>query len=398
MSADRIVVVGASMGGLRAAEAVRKTGYTGEVVVIGAEPHMPYNRPPLSKNALHAEPDLAALQFRIPRAAQDIDWRLGQRVGSADLTARTVTVEGGDTLTWRGLVAATGLRPRMLAIPGPTGGRHVIRTLEDALAVRASMTPGARMVIIGAGFIGCEVAATARQLDVEVDIVAPESVPMDRPLRQLLGAALQRRHEARGVHFHLGVVPVEFIPAVLDPDRVGAVRLSDETVLAADIVVEAVGSVPNVEWLVGNGLDLRDGLLCDNQLRVQGRPDVVACGDLARFPNLLFDDIPRRVEHWTMVTDTARKAGHTLGVYLHAAELDVSPFRPVPSFWSDQYDLRIQSFGAVGLGADDVRVLEGDIDREVALGYHRADELVGVVLVGLGGRHRYYRDLFPAAG
>lgn len=390
---DRVVVVGASMGGLRAAEAVVKAGYTGEVVVVGAEPHMPYNRPPLSKDALHAEPDLAGLQFRVPRAARAVQWRLGATVTGADLDAHTVTLDDGGVLGWRGLVAATGLRPRRVTVPGPRGGRHVLRTVEDALALRASMTPGTRMVVIGAGFVGCEVAATARRLDVEVDVVAPGAVPMDRPLRRDLGAAIQRRHEAEGVRFHLGAVPVELLGTAVDPDRVRAVRLSDDSVLEADVVVEAVGSTPNVQWLAGNGLDLRDGLLCDPQLRVEGRPDLVACGDIARFPNLLFDDVPRRVEHWTMVTDTARRAGHTLGSYLAEAELDTTPFRPVPSFWSDQYDLRIQSFGAVGLGPNDVRVLEGDLDGEVAVGYHRDGALVGVVLVGLGGRHLHYREL-----
>jgi 3-phenylpropionate/trans-cinnamate dioxygenase ferredoxin reductase component len=394
---DRVVVVGASMGGLRAAEAVVKAGFGGEVVVVGAEPHMPYNRPPLSKDALHAEPDLAGLQFRVPRAAKNVQWRLGTTVTGADLAAHTVTLDSGDVLGWRGLVAASGLRPRRLSVPGPFGGRHVLRTVEDALALRASMTPGTRLVVIGAGFVGCEVAATARRLGVEVDVVAPEVVPMNRPLQRELGAALQRRHEAHGVRFHLGVVPVEFIGTTIEPDRVGAVKLSDDSVVEADIVVEAVGSDANVEWLAGNGLDLRDGLLCDQQLRVEGRPDLVACGDIARFPNLLFDEIPRRIEHWTMVTDTARRAGHTLGLYLSTGELDSTPFHPVPSFWSDQYDLRVQSFGAVGLGPDDVRVLEGDLDGEVALGYHRDGALVGVVMVGLAGRHAFYRDLIAGA-
>ena len=397
-AADRVVVVGASMGGLRAAEAVIKAGYAGEVVVIGAEPHLPYNRPPLSKDALHAEPDLAGLQFRVPRAAKDVRWRLDVSVTSADLVARTVTLDDGDVLGWRGLIAAAGLRPRQVSVPGPSGGRHVLRTVEDALALRASMTPGRRLVVIGAGFVGCEVAATARRLDLEVDVVAPGAVPMDRPLRGELGAALQRRHEARGVRFHLGAVPVEYLGTAAEPDRVGAVRLSDDTVLDADVVVEAVGSSPNVEWLAGNGLDLGDGLLCDPQLRVEGRPDLVACGDIARFPNLRYDDVPRRVEHWTMVTDTARRAGHTLRAYLAEAVLDTTPFRPVPSFWSDQYDLRIQSFGAIGLGPDDVRVLEGDLDGELAVGYHRDGELMGVAMVGLAGRHAYYRDLVTGAG
>jgi NADPH-dependent 2,4-dienoyl-CoA reductase/sulfur reductase-like enzyme len=264
------------------------------------------------------------------------------------------------------------------------------------------MTPGARLVVIGAGFVGCEVAATARRLEVQVDVVAPDAVPMARPLQHELGAALQRRHEQRGVRFHLGTVPVEFLGRATDPDRVGAVRLSDGSVIEADLVVEAVGSHPNVEWLAGNGLDLRDGLLCDDQLRVEGRPDLVACGDIARFPNVAFDDTARRVEHWTMVTETARKAGHVLGTYLTDAEpepvpFQPLPFQPLPSFWSDQYDLRIQSFGAVGLGPDDVRVLEGTLDDEVAVGYHRDGALVGVVMVGLGGRHAFYRDLVASS-
>ena len=395
MHVDRVVVVGASMGGLRAAESVRKAGYVGDVLVIGEEPHMPYNRPPLSKEALYGRPDAADLQFRIPRAAKDVRWRLGERVVAADLAARTVTLTSGEVIGWRGLVVASGLRARTLDVPGPAGGRHSIRTVDDALAVRGLMAPGRRVVILGAGFIGCEVAAAARRHGLEVDVVSPGAVPMHRPLQAELGAALQRRHEGNGVRFHLGVVPVEFL-AGPSPEQVGAVRLSDGTVIPGDLVIEAVGCRPNVEWLAGNGLDLSDGLLCDNQLRAQGRADVVACGDLARFPNVLFDDVPRRVEHWTMVTDTARRAGLTLGTCLAGGESDGAPFRPVPSFWSDQYELRIQSFGAIGLGSGDVRVLEGDLDGEVAVGYFRADALVGVVLVGLGGRHGHYRDLINA--
>ncbi len=214
---------------------------------------------------------------------------------------------------------------------------------------------------------------------------------MERPLQEMMGRSLQHRHEQRGVRFHLGRVPTAF----LGDDRVTGVVLDDGTELTADLVVEAVGCRPNVEWLDGNGLDLRDGLLCDNQLRVEGRPDVVACGDLARFPNLLFDEVPRRVEHWTMVTDTAKKAGHTLGATLAGSHED-GVFAPVPSFWSDQYGARIQSFGAVGLGDADVRVIEGDLDGEVAAGYYRDGRLVGVVLVGLGGRHLAYHGQVAA--
>ena len=386
-SAGRVVVVGASMGGLRAAEGVRKAGYTGEVVVVGDETRMPYNRPPLSKDALAGTTDVDTLTFRVPRAAEDVQWRLGETVTSADLTARTVTLSDGSVIDWDGLVVATGLRPRRLPIPGPAAGRHVIRTVEDALALQASITTGTRIAIIGAGFIGCEVAATGRKLGAEVHVVAPEAVPMERPLQQEVGEALRRRHEAHGVHFHLGTVPTEF----LGDDHVTGVRLADGTELSADLVVEAVGCAPNVEWLDGNDLDLRDGVVCDNHLRVEGRPDVVACGDIAKFPNLLFDDVPRRVEHWTMVTDTAKKAGHSLGTYLAGGDTDPTPFAPIPSFWSDQYDLRIQSFGSIGLGGEDIRVLEGDLDGDVAVGYHRDGVLVGVVLVGLAGRYMAYR-------
>ncbi|WP_410590215.1 NAD(P)/FAD-dependent oxidoreductase [Amycolatopsis sp. lyj-23] len=385
MATDRVVVVGASLAGLRAAEAVRKTGYAGEVVVVGDEPHMPYNRPPLSKTALGAEPE--DLAFRIPRHARDVTWRLGEAVTSADLTARTVTCAGGDVLGWSGLVIASGLRPRRLPLPGPD--RCVVRTREDAARVRSGLRPGARLVVVGAGFIGCEVAAAARALGAEVDVVAPERVPVQRPLGPLLGAALQRRHEAHGVRFHLGTVPVGY--------RAASVVLGEGTELPADLVVEAVGGTPATEWLAGTGLDVTDGVLCDNALRAGGRPDVVACGDLARFPNPLFDAVPRRVEHWTMATDTGKRAGTTLGRHLTGSGADEPPFTPLPSFWSDQYGFRLQSYGAPGLG-DDSRVLEGDPDGEVAVGYHRAGRLTGVVLLGLGGRYAHYRSLVAEAG
>jgi NADPH-dependent 2,4-dienoyl-CoA reductase/sulfur reductase-like enzyme len=384
VAADRVVVVGASMAGLRAAEAVRKAGYGGEVVVIGDEPHMPYNRPPLSKTALGAEP--GDLTFRIPRHARDVTWRLGEAVTAADLSARTVTRAGGEVLGWSGLVIASGLRPRRLPVPGPD--RCVIRTVDDAARVRAALRPGVRLVVVGAGFIGCEVAAAARGLGARVDVVAPESVPVERPLGVVVGSALRRRHEAHGVRFHLGTVPVEY--------RTSSVVLGDGTELPADLVVEAVGCVPATDWLAGTGLDLTDGVLCDNSLRAGGRPDVVACGDLARFPNPLFDDVPRRVEHWTMATDTAKRAGATLGRHLTGAEPDATPFAPLPSFWSDQYDFRLQSYGAAGLG-DEIRVLEGDLDGEAAVGYHRRGRLTGVVLIGLGARYAHYRSLVTAA-
>ncbi|HEX5403922.1 MAG TPA: FAD-dependent oxidoreductase [Pseudonocardiaceae bacterium] len=392
MAANRVVVVGASIAGLRAAEAVRKAGFTGDVVVVGDEQHMPYNRPPLSKEALSGKLDPARLPFRVPKIANDVRWLLGNAVTAADLTARTVTLTDGSTLDWSGLVIASGLRTRTLPLPGPTVGRHLMRTVDDMAALRELLLPGARLVIVGAGFVGCEVAATARTIGADVAVVAPEAVPVERPLRAAIGDVLRQRHEAAGVRFHLGTVPVEYVGT----DRIEGVLLRDGTTLPADVVVEAVGCAPNTEWLADNDLDLTDGVLCDNQLRVAGRQDVVVCGDVARFPNLLVDDVPRRVEHWTMANDTGRKAGAVLGRHLAGEPAEDTPFAPVPSFWSDQYELRLQSFGAVDLGGDDVRVLERDADSGIAVGYHRAGELVGVALIGLAARYGHYRGLIAA--
>lgn len=399
MAGQRIVVVGASLGGLRSAEAVRGAGFTGEVIVVGDEPHLPYNRPPLSKEALKDGVDVAALEFRRRRQVDDVTWRLGVPAAEASLDAREVVLADGTVLHYDGLVVATGLRVRRLTLPAPEGGRHALRTIEDARALRDDLRPDARVVVLGAGFIGCEVAATARALGCTVDVVAPEAAPMQRPLGQEVGGALRRRHEERGVRFHLGRLPVRLDPAdgagPATGARVGAVVLDDGTRLDADVVVEALGCVPNTEWLAGTGLDLGDGVLVDHRLRavtVEGvaRPDVVAVGDVARFPNALVDDVPRRVEHWGIPTDTARTAGPTLVAALSGAAVDATPFAPIPSFWSDQYDLRLQSFGSLGV-ADEVKVLEGDLDGEFVAGYLRGGALVGVAGVGMMSSLMRYR-------
>ncbi|MDN3028062.1 FAD-dependent oxidoreductase [Streptomyces sp. S.PB5] len=376
----RILVAGASMGGLRAAEQLRAAGWTGAIAVVGDEPHMPYNRPPLSKEVLAGKAPFESLAFTPKAAAADVEWRLGTKAVAARLDERTVELDDGSSLSYDGLVAATGMRPRRLSCPGPLTGRHTVRTLADAQGLRDELTrPGARVVVVGAGFIGCEVAATAVGLGVrEVTVVDPLPLPMVGPLGDLLGRALLKRHEERGVRFALGTGVAGFEGG----DRVTGVVLDDGTVLPADVVVESVGSIANVEWLDGNGLDLSDGVLTDAQLRAGGRPEVVAVGDVARFPNARYDGVPRRVEHWSIPTDTAKHAAKVLVAHLARAGAELAPFAPLPTFWSDQHDFRLQSFGSPVLGKDDVRILDGDPEGDVLVGYHTGGRLVGVVALG----------------
>ncbi|MDX3456404.1 FAD-dependent oxidoreductase [Streptomyces sp. ME02-8801-2C] len=378
--AGRVLVVGASMAGLRAAEQLRAAGWTGAVTVVGDEPHMPYNRPPLSKEVLAGKAAFDSLHFTPKASTADVEWRLGTKAVAARFDERAVDLDDGSTLSYDGLVLATGTRPRRLRCPGPQAGRHTVRTLADAGGLRDELTrPGVRVVVVGAGFIGCEVAATALGLGVaEVTVVDPLPLPMVGPLGEFLARALLMRHQERGVRFALGTAVAGFE----GDDRVTGVVLGDGTVLAADVVVESVGSVANVEWLDGNGVDLDDGVLTDEWLRVGGRPEIVAVGDVARFPNARYDGVPRRVEHWSIPTDTAKHAAKSLTAHLAGREGELAPFAPLPTFWSDQHDFRLQSFGAPVLGLDDVRVLDGEPDGDVLVGYYAGDRLVGVVALG----------------
>jgi 3-phenylpropionate/trans-cinnamate dioxygenase ferredoxin reductase component len=370
----QVVVVGAGLGGLRAAESLRAQGF--DVMVIGDESHLPYNRPPLSKEALKGGVEVEGLHFR--RKHDDIDWRLGAAATGCSLASRMVMVDDA-AYPFDGLVIASGIRPRHLPVSGPQP--PVLRTAEDALALRERLTPGASLLVVGAGFIGCEVAATARQLGCEVTVTAYDAEPMLRPLGPELGAAMKAHHEAHGVTFHLGQGVKEF--------HADGVTLADGTRLTADVVIEAVGSVPNVEWLHGNDLNLEDGVLTDNLMQIVGTDvPVVAVGDIARFPNPRFDDVPRRIEHWNLPTETGKRAGQTLGAVLNGEE-PTGDFRPMPSFWSDQYDIALQSYGQPSLGTP--TLVDGEWSGDCIVEYLRDGEVIGVVGVNRTKDLMHYR-------
>lgn len=386
-----IVVVGAGLAGLRASEQLRAQGWTDSIVVVGDEVHPPYNRPPLTKTALRDGVDPTVLAFRQRASTADVEWRLGCRVESVDLAARTLALADGSSLAYDGLVIATGVRSRRLAIGAPLELRHTIRRIEDAQALHEKLRPGARVVVVGGGFIGCEVAVTASGLGCSVTVVEPFKTPLEGPAGVLVGAEVQRRHEAHGVVFRLG----RTVTAVKKGTSGTTVVLDDGSLLEADAVVEAVGSVANTEWLSGQGLDLANGVLCDadlHPLTAQGPlSDVVAIGDIARFPIPMFGSTPYRIEHWTMPTDTAAHAARSLLRTLTGEPHEGPEFTPLPTFWSDQYGMRIQSFGMPALGRDDVRVLDGDLHEEAAVGFHRDGVLVGIVLFGMAKQMLHYR-------
>ncbi|MET0885385.1 MAG: FAD-dependent oxidoreductase [Mycetocola sp.] len=385
-----IVIVGGGLAALRTADNLHRRGYTGRLVVVSDEDVLPYNRPPLSKELLSGGMAPDALAFGVGDHLDHVEWLLGRSAVASDLDARTLALDDGQTISFDGLVAATGVKSRRLPFPGPTVGRVVLRDLADAHYLKQALRPGARIVVLGAGFIGCEVARTAKALGCEVDLVAIDPAPMYVPLGAELGAEVQRRHEAEGIRFHL----CHTIARTTGSDRVEGVVLDDDTELDADLVLETVGSIPNTSWLEGNGLDLSNGVLTDEYLRAGGRQGIVVAGDIARFANPMFDAPALRIEHWQTAVDTAAFASATLLADLGL--LDSSEVKPVsilPWFWSDQGDVHLVSYGMIGL-ADFVEVIEGSLDAECAVAYSRRGERVGVVLLGMKQQAaRFKRDL-----
>jgi 3-phenylpropionate/trans-cinnamate dioxygenase ferredoxin reductase subunit len=384
-----VVIVGGGLGALRTAESLVTAGYGGEVVVVSDEKHLPYNRPPLSKEALKNGIDAESLEFKRKPSADSITWILGDGAESFSFSKRILTLNSGREVVFDGIAIATGIRPRQLNVQGPLAGRHTLRTIDDAIALRGALKNSLSLLVVGAGFIGCEVASTARMLGLSVKVVAIDEQPMIRPLGRDLASELRRRHEAKGVRFHLGMA----IDAFLGDDFATGVRLSDGSEHYADVIVEAIGSIPNTEWLGGNGLDLSDGVIVDPAMQVIGVDiPAVAVGDIAKYPHELFDVTPRRIEHWNLPTETGRRAGKTLAALLAGKEPLLEPVNFIPSFWSDQYEYNIQSFGMPGI-ADNERLSLGAWDQPLIVEYFRGADLVGVIGIDSVPKLMTYRNL-----
>lgn len=393
-----VIIIGASMGGLRTAETLRRSGFHGHIVVFGEELHAPYNRPPLSKEVLAADVHHGAVAFPLAESISDVEWILGRRVERVDLENQIIVDDQGNEHPYEALVIATGLRARRLDLPRkPLSGTHVIRSLDDAIALRSEISEGTRVVVYGAGFIGCEVAATVRKLGAHVTVVGKGPLPLLRPLGEALARDIQARQEAQGVKFFMGST----ITRVTGGDRVESVLLNSGVELYAQVLIEAIGSEPNLELLQGNDVDLDGGIGADSSLRVlkaDGTPwgNVYVVGDVARFPIPKFAAHSRRVEHWNIPTDMARKVGKEIALQLSgdadafAAELD-KPFAPIPSFWSDQFDTSLLAYGLLDQ-AEDIRLLEGEVGGDCIYGYFIGEDMVGVCGIGMRSKVMAYRS------
>jgi 3-phenylpropionate/trans-cinnamate dioxygenase ferredoxin reductase subunit len=372
MALERIVVVGASLAGLSAARALRDAGYAGALVVVGEEPHLPYDRPPLSKQVLSGEwrPEETALPF--DAEALRVDWRLGRRAVALDTVLRRIVLEDGTAEYYDGLVIATGAAPRTIG-GEHLAGVHTLRTRDDAVALEADLRAAPdRVVVVGGGFIGAEVAATCRGRDLPVTMIEALPAPLSQALGVEVGERLAAIHREQGVDVRTGVA----VRAIAGDGRVERVELSDGTNVGADVVVVAIGVRPSTAWLEGSGLPLEDGVMCDPSCSVA--PRIVAAGDVACWPNSRFGEV-RRIEHW----DNAIRQGEHAALRLLAGDADAGPgaYEPVPWVWSDQYDLKLQLVGSPVLH-DEVRTFaaSGEPRRFVAL-YRRGDRLTAAFAV-----------------
>ena len=364
---NRVVIVGASAAGLTAAETLRRQGFDGRLTLIGDEPYPPYDRPPLSKQVLDGrwKPERAFLRSEQDLAGLDADLRLGRTATALDVTHRQVELDGGAPVGFDGLIIATGVTPRRL--PGSDlAGVHVLHTLDHALALRAELCAGPRVVVVGAGVLGTEVAAAARTMGLEVTLVGPQPVPMHHLFGERIGALVAELHRDHGTRLRCGIPVHRLVGAC---GHVTGVEMADGSTVPADVVLLAVGSTPATGWLTSSGLRLDDGVVCDQ--RCEAGPGIYAAGDVASWHNPHFG-MRMRVEHRMNATEQAMAAAANL---LGANQ----PFAPVPYFWTDQYDTKIQAYGIVPPDAQ-LRIMDGDpAQGRFTAAYGHRGRVVGVL-------------------
>jgi len=383
----RAVIVGGSLAGLRTAQSLRREGHEGTITIVSEEQHWPpYDRPPLSKQVLVGSLPPERVRLRVP---DDLDAEVcaGVRAAGLDVASRTVLLDHGERIPYDGLVVATGASARRIPGADAMAGVHVLRTIDDSLALRAELEQASSVVVVGAGFIGCEVASSCRALGLDVTVVDVLPLPL-APLGTRAGEIVRAFHEANGVHLRLGTGVAGFDGG----DRVRMVRLSDGTTVATDVVVVGIGVVPATGWLDGSGLTLDDGVVCDEACLARGGEDrVVAVGDVARW------DHPRygssRIEHWT---NAGEQAAHAARALVRGGEA-AGPFAPVPYFWSDQFGTKLQFVGSCGAD-DEFAIVEGSVDdgRWVAA-YGRDGVTVAALCVGWPARLAAWQQLVADA-
>ena len=367
----RIVIVGGGLAAARTAEQLRRSAFDGSITIVGAEGHLPYDRPPLSKQVLRSELDDVTLKPREFYDDNKITLALGSAVRSLDTGAQTVTLDDGSLLEYDDVVIATGLVPRRIPSFPALPGIHVLRSFDESMALREEAGAARRAVVVGAGFIGCEVAASLRGLGIDVVMVEPQPEPLASVLGEQIGALVSRLHRAEGVDVRTGVG----VDSVTGRDRVEKVALTDGSELDTDLVVVGIGSRPATDWLEGSGVEVDNGVVCDRVGRTNA-PHVWALGDVASWQNARGHQA--RVEHWSNVAEQAR----VLVPSLLGQELP-SNLVVVPYFWSDQYDIKIQCLGEPE--ADDVVHLVEDDGRKFLAYYERDGVVAGVVGGGMPG-------------
>jgi NADPH-dependent 2,4-dienoyl-CoA reductase/sulfur reductase-like enzyme len=377
-----IVIVGGGLAAARTAEQLRRSEYTGPVTIVSDEGHLPYDRPPLSKEVLRKEVDDVALKPREFYDEKDITLRLGAAATSLDTAAQTLTLDDGTVLGYDELVIATGLVPRRIPAFPELEGIRVLRSYDESVALREHASEAQHAVVVGAGFIGCEVAASLRSLGVDVVLVEPQPTPLASVLGEQIGELVARLHRDEGVDVRTGISVAE----VRGDARVETVVLTDGTELATDLVVVGIGSRPATEWLADSGVEVDNGVICDEAGRTSA-PNVWALGDVASWRDATGHQA--RVEHWSNVADQARVVVPAL------LGQEVPSVTVVPYFWSDQYDVKIQCLGEPE-ATDTVHLVEDD-GRKFLAYYERDGVVVGVVGGGMPGKVMKARGKIAAA-